>query len=373
MNDKRSAFFTIIVISSVIMVFTIADLIQGDRLFSETENKVLAARPEFSVKALFREDYTQDYETYLTDQFVSREKWIAVKTYMDIALRKQEINGVYLGSDGYLIEQHLPRDYSAVQETKKIALLERLVWEWDATVMLVPTADNVLMDKMPNAAPFYDQRQLLRQVEERVGAEHYVDVLSVLREHAGEEIYYRTDHHWTTLGASYGYRAWAEGKGRRADRYDPAHMTAVTEDFLGTLHSKVNLEMPGEAIYYFPETLRRSMTVTYDMKETADTCYEESYLDTKNQYGFFLDDNHAFVEIETGYHNGRTLFVIKDSYANCFIPLLVPHYERIYAIDLRYFRGRLFDFMKGYEPEGGMDVLLLYNCIHFLEEFAYVE
>lgn len=373
MDEKRSAFFTIIVTASVILVFTAADLIHGDRLFSETENRVLASRPEFTLEALFREDYTQAYEDYLTDQFVSRDRWIAIKTYMDIALQKKEINGVYLGSDGYLIEQHLPEDYSAVQEAKKIALLEKLVWEWDALVMLVPTADNILTDKLPGYAPYYDEKKLLDQIAERIGPEHYADVYSVLQEHADEEIYYRTDHHWTSLGAGYGYRAWARLTDRREDRYSADKMELVAEGFLGTLHSKVNLEMAGDPIYYFPETERRQAKVTYDLKETAEGCYKESYLDTKNKYGFFLDDNHAFLDIETGYPNGKVLFVIKDSYANCFVPLLVPHYERIYVLDPRYFRGRLFEFMRSYEPERGMDVLVLYNCIHFLEEFAYVE
>ena len=53
--------------------------------------------------------------------------------------------------------------------------------------------------------------------------------------------------------------------------------------------------------------------------------------------------------------------------------MLIPYYEKIYVMDLRYFNGRLFQFMESYEPEGGMDVLVLYNCIHFLEEFVYLE
>lgn len=373
MNEKKSALFTIIIIASVIAVFTVADLIQGDRMFSETENRVLASKPEFSLEALFLEGYTQKYETYLTDQFVSRDKWIMIKTYMDLALQKREVGGVYLGADGYLLERHLPEDYSPVQEAKKIALLERLVREWDAAVMLVPTADNVLTDKLPAYAPYYDQERLLEQVVSHVGEDHYVDVYSALKEHAQEAIYYRTDHHWTSLGAAYGYQAWADFMGAEGSGYDPADMELVAKDFLGTLHSKVNLDMQGDSIYYFPETLQRPMEVTYDLKKTAKSCYETSHLDTKNKYAFFLDDNHAFVDIRTGYRNGKTLFVIKDSYANCFIPLLVPHYERICVLDPRYFRGRLFDFMEDYKPRDGMDVLVLYNCIHFLEEFAYVE
>ena len=92
---------------------------------------------------------------------------------------------------------------------------------------------------------------------------------------------------------------------------------------------------------------------------------------TKNQYGFFLNDNHAFIEIHTGYNPGKTLFVIKDSYANSLIPLLTTHYENIYVVDLRYYNGKLFQLMEQYEPEQGMDVLVLYDCIHFLEDFKY--
>ncbi|MCI9218803.1 MAG: hypothetical protein HFH94_03560 [Lachnospiraceae bacterium] len=372
MDEKRSALFTIIIIASVIVVFTAGDLIQKDRLFSETENRVLASRPKFSLDALLWEDYTGKYEAYLTDQFVSRDKWITIKTYMDLALQEKEVGGVYLGSDGYLIEKHLPSDYTNVQVNKKIALLEKLVRDWDAAVMLVPTADNILTDKLPSYAPYYDETLLLDQVAQHVG-EHYVDVYSVLKEHAGEEIYYRTDHHWTSLGASYGYDAWAEYTGNEAGQYKAEDMEPVTEDFLGTLHSKVNLNIDGERICYFPKTLEEPLKVTYDLEKEADSCYEKSYLDTKNKYGFFLDDNHAFVEIETGYHNHKSLFVIKDSYANCFVPLLIPHYEKIYVLDPRYFRGRLYEFMKSYEPKRGMDVLVLYNCVHFIEEFAYIE
>lgn len=385
MNEKRNAAFTIALIASILLVFTAADLIQGDRLFSEAENRVLASRPKFSVEALLQGSYTKNYETYATDQFVSRDKWIAIKTYTDISLCKEEINGVYLGKDGYLIEQHLPEDYPDELVEEKLALLKKLVERWDAQVMLVPTADNILRDKMPAYAPYYDQTVLLGRVEEEIGEENYIDVFASLKEHTQEQIYYRTDHHWTSLGAYYGYLAWAgaqkdqtsqdkeTGQSEEAGRYGAEGLATAAEGFLGTLHSKVNIKTGTDTIQYFPETLDKPLKVTYDLKEIKDSCYAESYLDTKNKYGFFLDDNHAIVEINTDYHNGKTLFVIKDSYANCFVPLLIPHYERIYIMDLRYFNGRLFSFMEAREPEDGMDVLVLYNCIHFLEGFRYLQ
>ena len=371
MKEKSNAIFTIAFLSSIILVFMIVDFFAGERVFSETENRLLALKPKFSLQELFFGSYTSDYEKYVTDQFVGRDKWIYIKTETDVLLQKKTVNGVYLGSGNYLIEQHLPQDYPVELEEKKLALLERLVTEWDATVMLVPTADNILTDKLPAYAPYYDETALLERVAEMAGEQRYVDAYAILNEHSREDIYYRTDHHWTSLGAYYGYLAWAETMGEEPYPYDVAGMVTVSEDFLGTLHSKLNLNWAGDRLQYFPETMERQPGITYDMLEKTESYYEESYLETKNKYGFFLDDNHALVEIDTGYQNGKTLFVIKDSYANCFVPLLAPHYEKIYVVDLRYFNGRLFNLMEQYKPEKGMDVLVLYNCVHFLEEFSY--
>lgn len=378
MSEKRNALMTIAVISAIILIFAAADFMHGDRIFSETENRVLASKPKFGWESLLNGQYTKNYETYVTDQFVSRDKWIRIKTQTDIVLQKKLINGVYLAEDGYLIEQHLPEEFTGEQVEQRLSQLEKLVKDWDATVMLVPTADNILADKLPAFAPAFDQKAFLEQVRERVGEENFVDVYSKLSEHADEEIYYRTDHHWTSLGAYYGYQAWAEHENKLKTLYRTDSMEAVSENFLGTLHSKINIELPGDTIKYFPLTAQRPVTVTYDLQRQTDTLYEEKYLETKNQYGFFMDDNHAFIQIDSCFHNGKSLFVIKDSYANCFIPLLVSHYEHIYVLDLRYYNGRLYSLMEQYLPEDddgrkNADVMVLYNCIHFLEDFKYVQ
>ncbi len=371
MDEKRNAFLTVGLLCAIILAFTVVDVLNDDKLFSETENRILASRPEFSREALFFGDFTEKYEEYITDQFVGRDKWIGIKTHTDILLQKKDINGVYLGKDDYLIEKHDPEDYTRKMMTDKVAQLKELVERFDAQVMLVPTADNIITDKLPAYASYYDQTELLKYVVEEIGEDNYIDMYQVLKEHKDEAIYYRTDHHWTTLGACYGYFAWAEHMGKRAYPYKIEKLKTVSDDFKGTLHSRINIPVQEDSIQYFPETQRRKLNVIYDFAIESDSLYEESYLKTKNQYGYFLDDNHGFVEIHTKFNPGRTLFVIKDSYANCMIPFLTTHYENIYVVDLRYFNGRLFDFMEMYEPEKGMDVLVLYNCIHFLEEFKY--
>lgn len=373
MDEKRNAFFTIGVICFILITFCVTDLIIADRVFSEAENRVLASRPKLSKEALFNGTYTEDYETYTTDQFVGRDKWIMLKTSMDIMLQKKDIRGVYLGADGYLIEQHNPEDVTVEMEEKCLAQLEKLVDKWGAQVMLVPTADNILKNKLPANAAYYDQEAFLDKIKKRIGEDAYIDVYSILAEHSEEEIYYRTDHHWTSLGAFYGYDKWREKMGYARLIRDINRMETVTEDFLGTLHSRLNLPMEGDSIRYFTDTNRYPVKITYDFTKTTNSYYEEKHLDTKNKYAYFLDDNHGLVEVKTQRPNGRTLFVIKDSYANCTIPLLAQHYENVYVVDLRYFNGKLFPFMEQYGKPGEMDVLVLYNCIHFLEDFKYFE
>lgn len=368
-KEKVNAAVTVLLLFAVILVFTIADIAGEDRLYSETENRLLASKPELSAENLIRGSFARDYENYVTDQFVSRDKWIAIKTYVDLILQKQEMGGVYLGKDGYLLEQHSPEDYTRETIDKRLQLLKKLVDDWEADVMLVPTADNILTDKMPANAPCFSQEVFLEEVRDLVGSEYYVDAFSMLKEHSEEEIYYRTDHHWTSLGAYYGYRAWADFAGEKPYPYNTDTMVPASSDFLGTLHSKVNIAWKKDSIYYFGETDIMPVTVTYDMQKTTNSLYEEDYLDTKNQYGFFLDDNHALVEINTGNQTGKTLFVIKDSYANCFVPLVLPHYDTVYMLDLRYYNGRLYELLQQYADDA--DVLVLYNCIHFLENFVY--
>lgn len=378
---RINAIITLILLGGILFGLAIADICTPDRLFSEYENRILAAKPAFSLKKLFDGSYTKEYETYVTEQFVGRDNWIFTKTVTDVLLGKKEINGVYLAQGGMLIEKHAPEDIKPEIVEQKLVLLQRLVqWQEEKgtgtlRIMLVPTADNILTEKLPDHAAYYPQQELLEQVKETAGS-YVIDVTDTLKEHKEEYIYYGTDHHWTTRGAYYGYLAWASTMNMTPVPYN---VRTVASDFLGTLHSKTHWTVaPDTMEAYIPTGLGESsdMQVYYDFSEEAkDSLYEAKHLDTKNKYGYFLDDNHPFIRIETGTQQeeaaGRRLFVIKDSYANCFIPFLTEHYETIYVLDLRYYRAPLFSLLEEYGAEGDMDILVLYNVIHFIEEFQY--
>lgn len=383
---KWSAIFTILLLGGILAAFLLADFLTKDRLYSEYENRMLAQKPEFSLQTLFSGSFAEDYEVYITEQFAGRDNWIFIKTMTDVALGKKEIKGVYLAKDNTLIQKHAPEDIDAGEAEEKLILLKKL-YDWQDErgdidsfyIMPVPTADVVFWEKLPDYAPVYSQTDFIRQIKETVGEDHVIDVEEILSAHSDEKIYYGTDHHWTTLGAYYGYSKWAEITGREPVAYETE---VVSDDFLGTMHSQARVSVAVDVIEaYIPKVLRENhfdtqMQVYYDLSEEyKTTLYEEKYLDTKNQYAYFLDDNHPFIQINTGAASsqteGKSLFILKDSYANCFVPFLTEHYETIYIMDLRYFRGKLFPFMEEYAEKGNMDILVLYNVIHFIEEFKY--
>lgn len=379
MNRRTASRITILLAACILLGLTAADMLTPDRRFSQTENRILASRPEFGLAKLFAGDFTAEYEKYVTDQFVGRDGWIGLKTRVDIALGKKDVGGVYLAKDGSLIERHPASETDGEQAQQKLKRLRELTEHCLETagigqvkVMLVPTADNILTDRLPDYADYFQQQPFLRQALEAVGGECYVDVFSVMQAHADEYIYYRTDHHWTTRGAYYAYEAWAKDMGLEAVAFSGEARVQVTDEFLGTLHSKVNLPVEPDVIEaYRPEG---EVRVYYDLSEEAkESLYEEKYLETKNKYGYFLDDNHGFVRIETGAGNGRTLFVIKDSYANCFVPFAAQHYETVCIVDLRYCNISLYGLIDRQlqEGNGDMDVLILYNVIHFLDDFRF--
>lgn len=370
MKSVRYSKSVTIVFLLLVFSFTIISFLSPERSFSENENRFLAKFPQFSMKSLFDGKFTADYETYFTDQFFLRDRWIQLKTISEIALNKKEINGVFLGKDGYLIENHseaeidremLDKSLERLCEfTKKYA--EKLGNE-HVRVMLVPTSSEVLEDKLPLFASGFDQNGMIDNLYSRLPDNTAIDVRDVLKEHADEYIYYKTDHHWTTLGAFYAYQAWAESMGFDVPALSEAVMTPVSDEFLGTIYSKINLKLSKDTIFQFElPNMPKNVKVTLDLAQKMDTMYNEKYLSMKDKYSYFLDGNHGLTEISSNSEGEGVLLIIKDSYAHCFAPFTAMNYKKVYLVDFRYFNMPVSQFINQYKIT---DILVLYNAFTF--------
>ncbi len=372
-KGKHSRLGDILVISTFLVLiygFTVASLFAPEKGFSENENRVLASKPDFTWESLFDGSYATDYETYVTDQFVFRDSWISVKTGVERMLLKRDINGVYFAKDGYLIEKLSEEDVDQTQMEKNITYLTDFIQKYGEQLgedrvhaMIVPTAYEILTDKLPAFATGFDQDVLLDRIQGVLGNQ-FVDTRSILRAHADDYIYYRTDHHWTVKGAYLAYTEWAKANGFTPWSEEEFKIRLVSSDFLGTIYSKVNVNVAPDEMYIYDTD--ETYTVEYNMdKIKHDTLYALDRLETKDKYTVYLSGNNALVEIDSTVGNGRNLLIIKDSYAHCFAPFVANHYENVYMVDFRYFSMPISTFISSNKIT---DILVLYNASSFIED-----
>lgn len=364
---SRAVIILFLLLSFGLMALTLA---APKRSFSEKENRVLAERPELTIEKLLQGTFMTEYEAYLTDQFFLRDEWIWLKTWTELLLGKREINGVYIGSDGYLIEHHAASEIDADMlersQTYLIRFAERyagLLGAEHLKVMLVPTASELLTEKLPAFAEGFDQDGMIESIYERLPEGTALDVRGILREHADEYIYYKTDHHWTTLGAFFAYQAYCAAMGLPVPELAAAEQRVVSEEFLGTVYSKLNVAFGADTMYQFvlPDTPTQ-VQMTVDKEKTWDTLYNEAYLGQKDKYSYYLDGNHGLTEITSDGDGKGRLLIIKDSYSHCFAPMLLGNYEAVYLVDFRYFHMPISQFIAENQVT---DVLVLYNAVTF--------
>ncbi len=354
--------------AGIIFGLAIAGVVKKDVKFSEEENRVLAQLPTSNVEDLKNKRFMEDLEAYTSDQFVMRDLWIRLKVYSDLCIGKRELNGVYLGKDKYLIQEPLNPDPAYVQKTTG-AMVQFASDHQDMNInaMIIPDAAYVMDQYLPKGAVIRDQGADMEMLREQLAFQMgFIDVGNTLKEHTDEEIYYRTDHHWTTRGAYYAFKAAAEqlGISETLKTYRPY---TVSTDFSGTLASTSGYHGAEDSIQvYAPENEDVDYLVSdSDNKEKRATVYDQSALDRKNQYEVFFGGNHASVEIEIANETDRKLLVFKDSYANCFVPFLLPYYDKIILIDPRYYYEQVENLIT---KEGITDVLFLYNLNTFMSD-----
>lgn len=192
--------------------FFALQLVAKDQTFSELENRNLATRPDFTIEGLLDGTFTKDFETFVADQFPLRNQFISVKSNTEHLLQKKENNGVYIGADHYFLQNFTKPDMDLAR--KNAGYISNLAEDFNVYVALAPTATKILADKLPNFATPYDEGIFINDFYSALSDKvHKVPLLSTLQNHKDEAIYYKTDHHWTTLGAYYGYVAFCETAG----------------------------------------------------------------------------------------------------------------------------------------------------------------
>lgn len=353
-----------------LFLFLIINVIVPDREKSVQENRMLATKPKFRLSSLISGDYDEKFEAYMDDQFVGRDMWRKLKVTVDRIGGSRLENGVYIGTNGQLLEQiEVADENHLAANIKAIKSFSESQSKIPVRMMLVPDAANVLNHSLPSLAKPEDQTQMFSMVRKDLGdSVEWIDVSTELNKHKTEKIYYKTDHHWTTLGAFYAFQAAAPSLGIEGDLSGKYVSYAVSDSFNGMLASKsgVNLGEKEQIDIYVPTEEDTDLIVDYvDEGKRSTSLYDSSKLKEKDQYTVFLGGNSSLLDIRTVSTSTKRLLLVKDSFANSFIPFLTPYYREIVVVDPRCYSGTINDLMDSYRIS---EVLFLYSGNTFFKD-----
>ena len=346
------------------------EALSHQRTYSPVEKRELQTRPEISITKVLDGRFQKKYESYLRDQFPGRDHWVSFQTDMELFMGKNEIHNVYIGKNHYLLEHYTEKEFDPQQISKNLQALEKFVGKAkqnaDVHVMMVPTKSWILREKLPAFAPHYKEQRFYDALQQKLEKEDVlISVEPVLDAHKEEEIYYRTDHHWTTLGAWYAYEQYTKAVGGDLQRAQgKKKFRCISKDFYGTTYAKINYARQADKIEIYEPADK--LRVVYNMGEKkTKTLYDVSFLKTADQYSVFTGGNQAVLEITGGIKNGKTLLLVKDSFANSILPFLAEDYEKLVVVDLRQLNVSGDRLLEMFSPT---DILILYNSAQFAQD-----
>ncbi len=400
-NGRRTQLINVILFVGLLTVGGIASLVPKKETISEIENRKLTPFPTYSDSALWSGEYFRQLDLYYSDNFPLRNKWINVSSDFrsSIGFQSSEIKMYDPTNDTEanekadttkkeeIISGPLPDDGAVGEVKKRVFVFKNRAFEmFGGGPAMGASYANVINSYnrslpgvqvynliIPVALEFeITEKYAKLQKPNRPAIEHIYNTLDSnikkvwaideLRKHRSEYIYFNTDHHWTSLGAYYAYRAFCQTAGLVPVSLDTiAYKTKAS--FLGSLYrltrDKGLQSNPDSVRYYlFKDSVNfyvgSSNNISYWNKSKM---YGEG-ASGPNSYSVFLQGDLPIVKMETQHKNGRKIAIVKESYGNAFAPYLINNYEKVVVVDQRYYTG---DFMTMLKAEGINELLFINN------------
>jgi hypothetical protein len=299
-------------------------------------------------------EFMTDVDTYINDQFILRDSWIAVQSTLEYGIGKRENNGVFIGDNALLSKIDLPDEKYVSQNISGIDYFASLT-DIPVSVMIIPNSAEIQTYKLPRYAPVWSQKDEIEEIYGRIKASanstrvNCISAYEILDEHKYDYIYYRTDHHWTTYGAYLAYTQYCAANG-----LDAAEYTAdkISDSFNGTLYSNSRVRfVQSDSMEAFNcgFTAKCDVLEKIDTVKSYDSMYFTEYLGKKDKYAYFLGPNEPVVMIYGENKDAPSLIMFKDSYSHCMAPMLLENYSRITLVDLRYIQSYFNQYFNIYD------------------------
>lgn len=375
MNKKYSVFLTVL-FCGFLGLFLAWHLILPDKDFSANENRVLSdlPTPSFGMEFLggkegnfFTGEFMQDFESYVNDQFPLRDEWVGLKGRLEVLSGKPSNNGVYFGPGDALIADFPEPDPAQVDKNLNFVSVLGQKLEVPVWFSLIPGKSHDWWPLLPYGAPVGDQQAVL-DAASKVANVNWISTSLPFDTTIDGQVYYsfyRTDHHWNTVGAYHGYADLMEGMGLPVSPLDT--LTQVSDSFFGTTWSKSG------AYWMSPDEMHiavsdEGVTVTgvSGSQATPGKLYNYDKLEQKDKYTFFLGGNQPLCIIESEKEGAEgSILILRDSFSDSLAPFLTQNFEEIHLMDLRYYKASIANYVAEHNID---QVLVLYSVDNFVTD-----
>ena len=311
--SKRYARFLTAVFCLFLGGLMVWQMLLPDRERSDVENRTLQQRPALTLSSVLDGSYMEDVEAYVQDQFPLRDQWTGLKARTEQLIGKRLFNNIYLCEGETLISKvDAPADGL---EKANLNYVSQLAEKSDIPMYLglIPSAAEVWRDKLPEGAESWDQNAYLAQAA-GLGLP-MIDFSAALTAHADEPIFYRTDHHWTSLGAFYGANALLEVLGRESLKQESFTPEIASTSFNVTLYSQSGIHWltPDTMEFWVKED---GLTVTSWRTGSPEPAalYDRRYREKKDKYPSFLGGNQPLCVLKNEHNpDGGKILLVREN------------------------------------------------------------
>ncbi len=371
---KRLNVFAVFMLILCLSLLNVVNIESKD--FSQRENRELAAAPDFSFGALFDGSFFSGMTDYLTDRFFQRDKMVEMSAKIKAALADNPFKEAAMVNDGKKISVIKLDDTgnpvvrygdsmffvfksSNANINRYTKALNSLFYQLDnvnTSVMLVPTALEFIEDSEELFGVTSQKEQIEYAKKTLNNGINMINVYDSLKEHKDEYIYFRSDHHWTLLGAYYAYSAFAQHQG-----IEPVELNLeLAGNFRGSFFDYTNdpsvSDITDVMSLYSIEAMNWCHGSLLHAEDSMQM--EKMYHEDHEGYKIVFGGDTGYIRVETMNKTEKRLMIIKDSYANALVPYFTEYYNRIIMIDPRYFKDDIYQTIAN---EGITDLLFVNN------------
>ncbi len=360
----------ITIIFFILFIFSVplSTILIPDKKVSYLENKVLQQIPNVSVSDILSKKFMNSFDEYATDQFPLRSSFIKLKNYYSYLLGNREFRNIYISKSGNLLEKFVFNKATIdknVNNISKIANHIKNNYDIKSKLMIIPTSIAFYEDELYNYMVTDNQLHVINYIENsfknKSNNASFYSPYKVLYENKDKYIFFKTDHHWTQLGACLAYE----------DMYKIKVLDkpiAVSNSFYGTYYSKSILDfITPDTIYAYKAF--NNYTLNMDINYTYNCLYDDSKLLGKNKYQYFLHGDPAIGCIKGNKNSKKEILIFKDSFAHNFMPFLTSNYGKIHFIDIRYYNGSIDDYLS--RNKNIDEVLFIHNIANLNSNILY--